>query len=367
MVMHTANIVRSVGDPGRDATLDNAQGPKGGKNKHSGGEHHRPAGGIDTLVGRGLRVCGDIACSGTMCVQGDVDGDVRCDGHPGAALIVDSGGSVHGNVRVANLVVRGTVEGSVEATGSIELHETARVSGNISFRVLSIDPGAVVVGQLAPRPVDESEFVPDASVGAPFLSASGRAGAKFRALTPIVAGAIVLVVAGLYFRPGGLTSPPATETSAQSERRVPDVGPEYKPVAPSLSPLATASSPSIDNAAPQVDARPAAVPESEALPTLLTDTRLPEAEFLTVRGANPARPANVFLLVSDQPTVLHRRKRGETGDGTRVHIAEGKISVSIAPDDLIRVAKGGDVTIYFQGQKISGGQIQERWVSFVRR
>ena len=334
----------------------------------------KPTGGIDTLVGTGMQVSGDVTCNGTMCVQGCIEGNVKCDGHPGATLIVDGSGTVKGNVCVSHLVVRGKVEGSIDAANSMELHDTARVTGDVCFRALSIHPGAVIEGQMTPKPPASGE--PATGSAAPSAALPGlpsaKIASKLSARHALAAGIVVLAVAGIYFGRGNTEKPPTPDEPVRAEKQAPAPGKSSeRPSAPPPVQTAAQSAPPMpppaEKPAAPVEATPPAAAESEAPPALVVETNLGETKFITVRGANPARPANVFLLVSDEPTVLYRKKRGESGDGTRVPVSEGKVTVTVAPDDLIRVAKGSDVTIYFQGQKVSAAQLQEHWVSFVRR
>lgn len=352
--------------------------------KTTGGGCDRSVGGIDTLVGAGMRVSGDIASNGIVCVQGCVEGNVHCEGSPGATLIVDGSGAVTGNVRVANLVVRGKIDGTVDAANTIELQETARVAGDVTFRNMSIAPGAVVEGVMIPRaatPAIESTVEP---TGRPAktpanVSAPGLAGIAERRLKPIhlvFGGAALLSVVGAYLMRGTPSPPPPLpQETLQSEKPAPAslkpavaLAPPATPAPPSIPPPeASTQNVSANKPVPPGETTPTAETENDSGPAVADDVVAAEPNVVTVRGANPARPANVLLLVSEEPSVFYRRKRGESGDGARVHIGAGKVSVNIGPDDLIRLEKDSDVIIYFQGQKVPPHRVQEKWVRFVRR
>jgi hypothetical protein len=102
---------------------------------------------------------------------------------------------------------------------------------------------------------------------------------------------------------------------------------------------------------------PVAAPEASAI----------GQQVVTVTGANPSRPAGVFLLISGEPAVLFKKRREEAGDGARIVLGrDERISIAIAPDELIRVTKGRDLTILYQGQKVSRQIIDGgSWISFV--
>jgi hypothetical protein len=92
-------------------------------------------------------------------------------------------------------------------------------------------------------------------------------------------------------------------------------------------------------------------------------------KVISVRGANPRRASGVFLLISNEPSVLYKKKRSDPGGGARITATQGeKISIAIAPDELIRVAEGRDIVILYQGQKVSRNTIESgSWISFTPR
>lgn len=329
-----------------------------------GKSSERPGSGIDTLVGTGVRVDGDIVCDGTLCVQGCVDGNISCDGRPGATLIVDNTGTVTGSVCAARMVVRGRIDGSVDSSESVELQESARVIGDISFRALAVDSGAVIEGRLIPKAVVPVAVGGDGAAAVP--AAPSRAGPGFRLQVPHLLGlaaALIVSVAVAYYWQGRQLSPEAPpEPAAQARAELRPAEPVARK--PSSSPVAVPAgtpAPEAEKAAPPPAAE-AAKPDVEAV------SRSDGENIVNIRGANPSRPSGVFLLVSSEPAVLFRKKRGEAGEGARIPVNQGKVSVSVAPDDLIRIAKGRDITLYYQGQKVSREQIDgDAWISFVPR
>lgn len=99
-----------------------------------------------SVVGAELSVLGDIDCPGDLQVFGVVQGDVRAQ-----TLIIESGAHIEGRVFAQRLVVGGSVNGPVTAT-EIRIESTARVIGNITHNVLTIEPGAYLEGRRPWRP-----------------------------------------------------------------------------------------------------------------------------------------------------------------------------------------------------------------------
>ena len=96
----------------------------------------------------------------------------------------------------------------------------------------------------------------------------------------------------------------------------------------------------------------------------------PEADpdkVVKVQGVNPGKPAGFFLLIGKEPTVLFRKKRQDPGEGRRIDVSQGAtVSVPIAKDEIIRVAQGRDIEIFYQGRKVAPKTIESgAWMSFV--
>ncbi|MEK9775334.1 MAG: polymer-forming cytoskeletal protein, partial [Quisquiliibacterium sp.] len=64
-------------------------------------------------------------------------------------LVLSEQARIVGEVRAANLVINGTIEGPVQADASLELQPKARIRGEVRYRALEIHQGAVVDGVMA--------------------------------------------------------------------------------------------------------------------------------------------------------------------------------------------------------------------------
>jgi cytoskeletal protein CcmA (bactofilin family) len=108
-----------------------------------------PAGTIDSLIGAGAIVEGELRFKGGLRIDGEVRGNVI--GEPGAPslLVLSEQGRIVGSVQASQLVVNGTIEGPVQADVLIELQPKARVTGAVRYKALEMHPGAVVDGVLA--------------------------------------------------------------------------------------------------------------------------------------------------------------------------------------------------------------------------
>ncbi len=107
---------------------------------------------IDTLIGAGTRIIGDVHCSGGCHVDGHVKGNVDAPPDSGATLSVSDAGVVEGSVAVPNVILNGTVKGDILAHDRVELGATARVTGNVYYGLIEMEMGAEINGKLIHEP-----------------------------------------------------------------------------------------------------------------------------------------------------------------------------------------------------------------------
>jgi cytoskeletal protein CcmA (bactofilin family) len=103
---------------------------------------------INTLVGDGTRIEGDLRFEGGCHIDGVVHGNVVADRDPEAFLSISEDGRVEGSVRVPRLSLNGTVQGDVFALERAEIGPTARVVGNVHYELIEMAAGAEINGQL---------------------------------------------------------------------------------------------------------------------------------------------------------------------------------------------------------------------------
>ena len=103
---------------------------------------------IDSLIGSGTTIEGDISFSGGLRIDGHVKGNVKAAANKPGTLVVSEMAKVEGEIDVAHVVINGTVAGPVRASEYVELLPKARVTGNVSYKSIEIHVGAIVMGQL---------------------------------------------------------------------------------------------------------------------------------------------------------------------------------------------------------------------------
>lgn len=119
----------------------------------------KPNNSIECLIGAGTTIEGSITFAGGLRVDGRVRGDViAADGKPGT-LVLSEHAQIEGEIRVSHVVINGTVVGPVHAAEYVELQAKANVTGDVYYKTLEIQLGAVVQGRLVYESEDKSENV----------------------------------------------------------------------------------------------------------------------------------------------------------------------------------------------------------------
>ena len=112
---------------------------------------------IDTLIGKSVRVHGELGFAGGLHLDGQVVGVVRADSQAAASLSVSDSGSIEGPVEVTDLVLHGTVRGDIVARGRVVLGASARVEGSVYYGVIEMTLGAQITGKLVQLAAEPKE------------------------------------------------------------------------------------------------------------------------------------------------------------------------------------------------------------------
>ena len=108
---------------------------------------------VETVVGPSVNVEGDFASEGNIIVKGTVSGSV----HTSRFLSVELGAKIMANVRAGNAKISGEVKGNLKIRETIELTSTAKVLGDIEAKVLSVEPGALLFGKVSMPGIEGAE------------------------------------------------------------------------------------------------------------------------------------------------------------------------------------------------------------------
>lgn len=101
-----------------------------------------------SVLGSTLRFRGELSAQEDLIVQGSVEGSIT---HT-QSLTIGAEGSMKGDIRARVIVVDGKVEGDLYATESVNIRASAKVKGNVFAPRVSIADGAFFQGQVEMQP-----------------------------------------------------------------------------------------------------------------------------------------------------------------------------------------------------------------------
>ncbi len=113
-----------------------------------GKQPSRPQNRIDSLIGVGTRIEGNVTFKGGLRVDGEICGNVSAEADDASTLVLSEKACIEGEIRVSHLVVNGTVNGPVYAAESLELQANSRIKGDVHYRTLEMHLGAILEGRL---------------------------------------------------------------------------------------------------------------------------------------------------------------------------------------------------------------------------
>ncbi|MCF7807925.1 MAG: polymer-forming cytoskeletal protein [Candidatus Marinimicrobia bacterium] len=114
---------------------------------------------IETIVGRGSHVSGNMTINGSAHINGTVDGSVNASGF----VTVSETGIVKGGIKGEYAIIGGIVGGNVEVKGKVAVGKKGRLKGDVIATRLIIEDGAVFQGRSSMKPEAAKEAV-DSSI-----------------------------------------------------------------------------------------------------------------------------------------------------------------------------------------------------------
>jgi len=97
-----------------------------------------------SIIAAGMRITGDIDTTGTLKIDGRIEGSVV-----GARqLMLGRNGAIHGNVHAGEVVIAGLVDGAIVAEERLELQSSAIVTGDIETKSIVVLEGAQINGSV---------------------------------------------------------------------------------------------------------------------------------------------------------------------------------------------------------------------------
>ncbi len=100
-------------------------------------------GDLNALLGRGSEFEGKLTFEGTVRIDGKFTGSIMTND----VLVVGEGAKISAEVNCGTVIVHGEIVGNIRAKAAVELHQPAKVRGNIETPSLMVEKGVIFEGQ----------------------------------------------------------------------------------------------------------------------------------------------------------------------------------------------------------------------------
>ena len=101
---------------------------------------------IETVIGPGTTVNGDLMLIDSVRIDGKVIGDIQASQSNRATVAIGPPGEVVGHISAFRVIVAGKVEGNIAALERVELSHDCLVQGDISYSSINVQHGARLQG-----------------------------------------------------------------------------------------------------------------------------------------------------------------------------------------------------------------------------
>jgi cytoskeletal protein CcmA (bactofilin family) len=108
-------------------------------------------------IGAGSTIIGNLESQGNFRVAGQFTGNITEAHGSNATLVIDKDGFLTGDLHYSNLIVAGTIVGSISVSEKMEVYPTAVIRGDVRYKVLDIHPDAKVNGLLSCVALDKKK------------------------------------------------------------------------------------------------------------------------------------------------------------------------------------------------------------------
>lgn len=101
-----------------------------------------------SLISSEVEVTGTIKTSGSIRIDGKLDGEL----HAAGDVVIGKSAAIKGNLIVNSIAVEGSIQGNIIAKDKIALKATARLLGDIKAKRLSVEDGVTFIGKSEVNP-----------------------------------------------------------------------------------------------------------------------------------------------------------------------------------------------------------------------
>ena len=98
---------------------------------------------IETIIGPSVQVEGNFVANGDIVVEGTISGSIKTERN----LRVGENAKIFANISAANAFIAGEIQGNVKIKENLELTSSAKIFGDVKSKILSVAQGASLYGK----------------------------------------------------------------------------------------------------------------------------------------------------------------------------------------------------------------------------
>ena len=106
-----------------------------------------PSSGV-TLIARNTQIRGTVEFSGTLNIEGFIQGDVDAASESKSEVAVLEHGKVEGEIRAPRVIVNGRVKGDIYSFDQLYIASKAVIEGSVHYRLIEMEKGAQISGSI---------------------------------------------------------------------------------------------------------------------------------------------------------------------------------------------------------------------------
>jgi cytoskeletal protein CcmA (bactofilin family) len=98
----------------------------------------------ETIIGASIKVKGNFQGQGNIVIEGSLEGSLKTN----ANLFIGEKAKVVANIEAKDAIVNGEMHGNLKTKGYLAIGGSAKIFGDIQYGELSVEKGAIINGQL---------------------------------------------------------------------------------------------------------------------------------------------------------------------------------------------------------------------------
>jgi cytoskeletal protein CcmA (bactofilin family) len=109
------------------------------KKQDSGGEIKE----AETIIGPSIKVKGNFNGQGDIVLEGTLEGSLKTQGN----VFVGDQAKVSASIEAKNVNVGGEIHGNIKTQGYLQVRASAKITGDLECAIISVEKGAIINGK----------------------------------------------------------------------------------------------------------------------------------------------------------------------------------------------------------------------------